>query len=104
MPKRKHRRSEQGISDIEGIIIPIRWDEDGNPTAVALATSQEEEFPIDMGSKKGKKLLGCLQQKVRIHGAITISNNDQKMLTIRKCLPIAYDEFVLHGTNENMSI
>ena len=99
MPKKKDSPSGERISDIEGIIIPVRWDDNGNPIAVALSTSQEEEFLINMKSAKGKKLLEYLQKKVRIAGSVTILDNNQKMLAIKKYLPIAYDEFVPHNTD-----
>ena len=96
MPKNKHSTSKKSISDIEGIIVPVRWDEDGNPIAVALATSQEEELLINMKSAKARDLLKLLQKKVRIAGSITKLENDQKMITIRRYLQIAYDQFVPH--------
>jgi hypothetical protein len=96
MSKKKHSISKKPISDIEGIIVPVRWDEDGNPVAVALATSQEEEFLINMKSAKARDLLKLLQKKVRIAGSITKLDNDQKMITIRRYLQIAYDQFVPH--------
>jgi hypothetical protein len=90
----KHSISKKSISDIEGIIVPVRWDEDGNPVAVALATSQEEELLINMKSAKARDLLKLLQKKVRIAGSITKLDNDQKMITIQRYLQIAYDQFV----------
>lgn len=97
MPKNKHSLSKKSISNIEGIIVPVRWDDDGNPIAVALATSQEEEFLINMKSAKARDLLKLLQKKVRIAGSITKLDNDKKMITIRRYLQIAYDQFVPHA-------
>lgn len=94
MSKNKHSIPKKPIGDIEGIILPVRWDKDGNPIAVALATSQEEELLIDMKSGKAGELLGLLQKKVRISGSITKLDNDQEMITIRRYLQIAYDQFV----------
>jgi hypothetical protein len=101
MPQKKDNRSGEKISDMEGIVIPVRWDEDGNPTAIALATQGEQEFLINMRDKMGKKLLAFLQKKVRIFGAVTLCKNNQKMITIRKYMPIAYDEFVVQSTNQS---
>jgi hypothetical protein len=94
MSKKKLSISKKSISDIEGIIVPVRWDEDGNPVAVALATSREEELLINMKSAKARELLELLQKKVRIAGSITKLDNDQKMITIQRYLQIAYDQFV----------
>ena len=96
MSKYKHSIPKKSIGDIEGIIVPVRWDNDGNPIAVALATSQEEELLIDMKSTKAGELLGLLQKKVRISGSITKLDNNKKMITIRRYLQIAYDQFVPH--------
>jgi hypothetical protein len=96
MPKNKQSTSKKSISDIEGIIVPVRWDEDGNPIAVALATSQEEELLINMKSPKARELLKLLQKKVRIAGSINKLDNDKKMITIQRYLQIAYDQFVPH--------
>lgn len=93
MSKNKHSISKKSISDIEGIIVPVRWDEDGNPIAVALATSQEEELLIDMKSAKARELLELLQKKLRISGSIKKLDKDQKMITIRRYIQIAYDQF-----------
>jgi len=94
MSKNKHSTPKKSIGDIEGIIVPVRWDKDGNPIAVALATSKEEEFLIDMRSVKAKEILDLLQKKVRISGTITKLDNDRKIITIRRYLQIAYDQFV----------
>ena len=94
MSKKKHVISKKSIGNIEGIIVPVRWDEDGNPIAVALATSQEEELLIDMESAKARELLELLQKKVRIAGSITKLDNDNKIITLRKYQQIAYDQFV----------
>jgi hypothetical protein len=103
MPKKKGSLSGERINDIEGIIIPVRWDNDGNPITVALATSQEEEFPINMEKKKGKKLLEFLQKKVKITGSMTTQANNQKMVTIQKYQLIAYDEFEPNNNDVKLS-
>jgi hypothetical protein len=104
MPKKKVSISRERISNIEGIIIPVRWDEEGNSIAVALATSQEKEFLINMENAMGKKLLEFLQKKVKICGSLTTLDNNQKMITIQTYLPIDYDEFVPHNNDAKMSI
>jgi hypothetical protein len=104
MPKKKISISREQICDIEGIIIPVHWDEEGNSIAIALATLQEEEFLINMNTAKGKELLEFLQKKVKIHGSVTTLDNNQKMITIQTYQPIAYDEFVPHDNEAKMSI
>ena len=104
MIKKKGNILESSLIELEGIIIPMKWDEDGTPTAVALATSKEEELPINMKNAKGRELLNLLQKKVRITGLIGKLDNDQKMITIRRYLPVAYDEFVPHNTDAKISL
>ncbi|MGD2151142.1 MAG: hypothetical protein PVJ20_02080 [Desulfobacterales bacterium] len=94
MSKNKYSISKKNIGDIEGIIVPVKWDEGGNPIAVSLATSREEELLINMKSAKARDLLELLQKKVRIAGSITKLDNDKKIITIRKYQQIAYDQFV----------
>jgi hypothetical protein len=45
-----------------------------------------------------------LQKKVRIAGSITKLDNDQKMITIRRYLQIAYDQFVPHTPEAKISL
>ena len=104
MSKKTNSISKEQASVIEGIIIPVHWDEEGNSIAVALATSQEEEFLINMENAMGKKLLDFLQKKVKICGSLTTLDNNQKMMTIQKFIPIDYDEFVPLNNDAKMSI
>lgn len=103
MPKKKDSKPKEQTCVMEGIIIPIRWDENGNSIAVALATSQEEEFLVNMKNAKGKELIEFLQKKVKIHGSLTTLDSNQKMITIRKYLTLAYDKFVPHNNDTKMS-
>jgi 5S rRNA maturation endonuclease (ribonuclease M5) len=41
---------------LQGIIILVDWDENGNVTAVAVSTYDEEEYLID-NQEKGEELL-----------------------------------------------
>jgi hypothetical protein len=103
MPKKKHSIPKKSISNIEGIIVPVRWDEAGNPIAVALATPREEELIINMKSARAKELLELLQKKVRIDGSIAKLDKNHKMITIRRYLQIAYDEFVSQNPEAKIS-
>ena len=104
MSKNKHSIPKKSFSDIEGIIVPVRWDKNGNPIAVALATSQEEELLINMKSAKARELLELLQKKVRISGSIMKLDNDQKMITIRKYRQLAYDQFLLQNSEAEICL
>ena len=104
MSKNTNITRKKSISDLEGIIVTVKWDGEGNPLAVALATSQKEELLIDMNSAKARELIELVQKKVRISGSITKLDNDQKMITIRRYLQIAYDQFVPQNPEAKISL
>lgn len=56
------------VVTLEGIIIPVEWDKDGNHKAVALAADDEQEYRISPGNQKGRLLMQMLQQRVGIKG------------------------------------
>jgi hypothetical protein len=67
---------------INGIIIPVNWDADGNITGMAIATHQEEEYYIESDDKTAK-LRSLLRQEVRITGVMK-SKGEKKIIKIKK--------------------
>ena len=57
-----------------GLIIPDRWDADGNITGIALAGSDETNYPILM-DRIGNTLLALMNEKVIITGYIIKEDN-----------------------------
>ena len=57
-----------------GLIIPDRWDANGNITGIALAGSDETSYPILM-DRIGKTLLALMNEKVIITGYIIKEDN-----------------------------
>ena len=53
-----------------GIIIPIDWDEHGNPVTIALSAYDEHEYLIDELQGKGKELQKMLQPKIKVDGVL----------------------------------
>ena len=47
------------------------WDVQGNPTRVALSTNDENVFPIDKRSEKGKQLGDLVRKWVCVEGVLT---------------------------------
>jgi hypothetical protein len=54
---------------VEGIVIPVNWDEKGNIVNLALATNTEEELLIS-NDLKGLMLRKYTQEKVELTGEI----------------------------------
>jgi hypothetical protein len=61
--------SKKRMPTLKGIIIPSRWDEDGNIKEVSLHTSDEKEYRVEYGMV-GKELLTLIHQKVEASGKI----------------------------------
>ncbi len=66
----------------KGIVVPAEWDENGNVVAVAVSTYDEDEYLIDIQSKKGKELMGIMRKKIRVTGEIRSVAKDRKIMTV----------------------
>ena len=66
---------------IQGIVVPIDWDEDGNVISVAIATHEEEEFLIRNGDKV-EELKKLLRQEVEVRGEMSLEGS-QKVILVR---------------------
>lgn len=53
-----------------GIIVPVEWDTEGNPTRMALSTDDEHEYVIDRRSKKGNEMAKLLREQVQVEGIL----------------------------------
>ena len=63
----------KNVESFVGLIIPVEWDEDGNITAVAIATEDEKEYRISYANRKGKAIRKLLRKRVRIKGKLEAS-------------------------------
>jgi len=54
---------------VTGIVIPIEWDEYGNPLATTISTAGEREYLVDQDSM-GKALLGLVTQEIEVVGVL----------------------------------
>ncbi len=68
---------------IRGIVIPVDWDEKGNPVAVSISTHQEDEYFIDKDYHKGKELLHSIQEEVEVSGVVR-EDEDKKIISVQK--------------------
>ena len=74
----------QKIVPIEtiGIVIPVDWDDNGNPKAFAISTYDEEEFLINDETLIGKRLTVFSQQKVKLTGTLGHTINNRRVITV----------------------
>jgi hypothetical protein len=66
---------------LRGIIIPSRWDIQGNVVALAIATDMEEEYLIDESSPIGQ-LKAVLRKEVEVKGRLKHSSSPKKIIEI----------------------
>ena len=68
---------------LTGIIIPADWNDDQEVVAVALATPDEREYRIDV-RRKGRELLGHLQQQVEVTGPLSKDEKGRRVITVSR--------------------
>lgn len=66
-----------------GIIIPIDWDEHGNPVTIVLSTYDEHEYLIDERQGRGKELHQLLQQKIKVAGVLGSMIENRRTIMIK---------------------
>jgi len=66
-----------------GVVIPVEWDEKGNPTAFAFSTYEEKEYLIDLRSEVGKQLSGTVKQKIRVTGTLGRLIKNRRVLSVK---------------------
>jgi len=79
---RTDKRAGNPMVTINGIVIPIEWDEIGNIVAIALSAYDEKEYIIDKRGK-GIELINHLREEVEISGVVSQVENNQ-MITVTK--------------------
>mgnify|MGYP006307663277 CR=1 FL=1 len=67
--------SHETPASFTGIVVPIEWDEDGNPLSIAIATEDEQEYRIVDDGRQGRALRKLLRRRVRITGTLGESEN-----------------------------
>ena len=67
---------------IRGIIIPERWDDNGNVTRVAIHTDDEKAYLVEH-SRKGKELVNLIHKKVEASGKIKERLDGKIFITVQ---------------------
>jgi hypothetical protein len=81
---KKNAISRNGI---EGLIIPNKWDENGNIIGIAIHTDKEEVYVV-AHNRMESELLNQLHIKVRIEGKIMQRLDGNKLIHVRNFQPI----------------
>jgi len=79
----KKNRPAEGSITIEGLLIPVDWDEEGIATETAVSTYFEEEYFIEKNSR-GQALLPFLREMVKVIGLVRIDDRGRKVLKVRE--------------------
>lgn len=66
--KKREAKRGPGVT-LQGVIIPVEWDEEGNVTTVSVSTFNEESYIVDH-TEKGRDLIGFVQSEVEVTGFI----------------------------------
>jgi len=66
---------------VHGLIIPMDWDDQGNVTGVAISTSLEEEYRVEL-DRRGEELLAFVRERVKASGKITLDPQGAKVMMV----------------------
>ena len=73
-------KAEEKLTCINGIIVPIDWDEKGDVIGAAISCHGEVEYRID-NNVKGSELLSFIQEEVEVTGIVK-KKGDSKVITV----------------------
>ena len=79
----KKHKNKSAPAPIMGIILPLRWNEEGKPSRIAIHTDDEKEYQIDFGGA-GKELLNLTHKRVAVQGKLRQQLNGQEILSVRQ--------------------
>lgn len=82
MDEKMKQKKNLGLFKIQGLIIPVDWDEGGRVLAVAVSTFDEEEYLVEKDGK-GDQLLGLLRKEVEVSGIVGIRDGG-KTIKVKK--------------------
>jgi len=68
MARKRGKAGNEPIT-VMGIVIPIEWDENGNPLATTISTPGEREYLVEQ-DLMGKELLGLVRQEIEVIGVL----------------------------------
>jgi hypothetical protein len=72
--------AEEKLTCINGIIVPVDWDEKGNVIGAAIYCHGEVEYQLD-NNTKGSELLSFIQEEVEVTGIVK-KKGDSRVITV----------------------
>jgi hypothetical protein len=60
---------EKSFKKIKGVLLPVKWDENGSVQDIALYADDENEY-IVVKNTKSKDMIKLLRQQVELYGAV----------------------------------
>ena len=75
-------------NDIEGLIIPYKWDENGKIIGIAIHTNKEDVYLV-AHNRMESELLSHLHSKVGVKGKIKECLDGNKLIHVSSFKPIA---------------
>jgi len=85
------------VTMIQGILVPIDWDSEGNPIKAAVFSDKEEEYQIK-NRKKVKELAGLMKQRVEVM-AVVRTESGRKVITVRSCKQTSWSQTPFDGAD-----
>ena len=82
---------------IQGILVPIDWDSEGNPVRAAVFSDKEEEYLIN-NRRKVRQLVGLMKQKVEVMGVVRMEAG-RKVITVRSCKQTSWSQTPFDGAD-----
>lgn len=79
----KNKIKKESITAI-GVVIPVEWDDSGNPTAYAFSTYEENEYLIDMQTDLGKEIAAIEKQKISVTGTLGRMVKNRRSISITR--------------------
>jgi hypothetical protein len=76
----------------EGVILPAKFDIDGNPIKIFIQTNGENRYSIDY-SGSGKELLNLIRSRVIITGNLRKSLDGRATILVKSYKVIDYSPF-----------
>ena len=66
---------------IVGYVDPV--DGDDHKSGIIISTNDNEEYLVDL-NKQGRKLLGLIGEEVKVHGAVTQTEDGENRISVTK--------------------
>ena len=77
----KNSQSTKRSVSLKGLVLPAKWDENGDVTALKLATFDEKEYAV-INDVVGKELFQHVRQEIFARGCLMIDEYNQKAFKV----------------------